>query len=94
MTGRIGISHFYNGYHNLDGGAKRFSEAIKGLLKFHLFFSSLFDGILDMRSEHDEKTQHNQPFPESSGIDAYKRVQKRVIRGGNNREDSINDQED
>jgi hypothetical protein len=47
-----------------------------------------------MRSEDEEKTQHNQPLPKTSGIDAYKHGKKRGIRGGNDREDGVNDPED
>jgi hypothetical protein len=47
-----------------------------------------------MRSEDEEKTQHNQTLPKTSGIDAYKSGKKRGIRGGNDRENGVNDPED
>ncbi len=34
MTGCIGISHLYSGYHDLDGRADRLSETFKGLFQF------------------------------------------------------------
>ena len=43
VTGRIGISGLYSGYHDLNGRANRFPETFEGLLKFLLRLLTLGD---------------------------------------------------
>jgi hypothetical protein len=43
MTGRLGISHLYSGYHDLDGRANGVPEAFECLLKFLLRLLSFGD---------------------------------------------------